>query len=302
MADANRVQIIGHVTNEAATFQGRARELAVDTSVGTLHVHDGSIPGGTPLAREDLVNSPAATSSIDGKMTAADFNQIAANVSDIAALQAALTALTASQVAFDPGSSTLTATDVQAAIDELDVKVEGLSDLAVDIVYDNTASGLTADNVQDAIDEIVAGLGTASTLSKAQIADYAFAAGVFCVFTSASAPQYWTLNAAQNDRVLRISNTAGGGLGGSWTISGLTVDGHVLTIAEMPAHVHSGIPAASSSPQFQSGSNPIPNFSGQQSTDSTGGDGSHTHGLTADGIWRPAYEDVIVCSKDVPTQ
>ena len=60
----------------------------------------------------------------------------------------------ASEISYDNTDSHLTATNVQAAIDEV---VSGLtSPAASDVTYDNTSSGLTADDVQDAIDEIVA--------------------------------------------------------------------------------------------------------------------------------------------------
>lgn len=54
----------------------------------------------------------------------------------------------AENVAYDNTSSGLTATNVQAAIDEVNGKDAG------DIDYDNTTSGLTATNVQAAIDEL----------------------------------------------------------------------------------------------------------------------------------------------------
>jgi hypothetical protein len=58
----------------------------------------------------------------------------------------------ADQVTYDNTTSGLTASNLQAAIDELDTRLEG-QDEASEIQYDNTTSGLTATNVQDAIDE-----------------------------------------------------------------------------------------------------------------------------------------------------
>ena len=60
----------------------------------------------------------------------------------------------ASEISYDNTESHLTASNVQAAIDEV---VTGLSSLAAeDVSYDNTDSGLTADDVQAAIDEVFA--------------------------------------------------------------------------------------------------------------------------------------------------
>lgn len=63
----------------------------------------------------------------------------------------------ADEITYDNTDSGLEATNVQAAIDELDVKIKA-SDEASEISYDNTDSGLTAENVQAAIDEVYAGL------------------------------------------------------------------------------------------------------------------------------------------------
>ena len=57
----------------------------------------------------------------------------------------------ASEISYDNTESHLTASNVQAAIDEL---VPALSPAAEDVSYDNTDSGLTADDVQGAIDEL----------------------------------------------------------------------------------------------------------------------------------------------------
>lgn len=69
-----------------------------------------------------------------------------------------LSSVDASDVDYDNSGSGLTATDVQAAIDELkaDMPVVPASYPASDITYDNTVSGLTASDVQAAIDELKA--------------------------------------------------------------------------------------------------------------------------------------------------
>lgn len=123
-------------------------------------------------------------------------------------------------------------------------------------------------------------------------------AGTKMLFKQSSAPAGWTFRSEDNDRALINTSTEadGGSIGGGWTISGVSVDNHTLTIAEIPSHTHRW-----GSPGVKSGSDQsTPVFGGGTTwaTSSTGGDGAHNHGLTADGTWRPAYTKVITCQKD----
>ena len=130
--------------------------------------------------------------------------------------------------------------------------------------------------------------------------------GTKALFVQATAPIGWTQDTSQSDRLLRIADTTvspdevGGATGGSWTISGVTVDGHALTSAEMPSHTHS-VPLAGA------GSNTVKKIDAPSTTigsdntvisGSSGSNDAHTHGLTADGVWRPAYQNVIVCTNN----
>lgn len=52
-----RRQFVGHTsTAESDQFTGLSRELTIDMQTGTIRVHDGTTPGGFPLARADLAN------------------------------------------------------------------------------------------------------------------------------------------------------------------------------------------------------------------------------------------------------
>jgi len=153
--------------------------------------------------------------------------------------------------------------------------------------------------------------------------------GTRMVFYQASAPTGWTKVSTINDRVLRVVSGTGGGTGGNWRISGISVSGHTLTTSEMPSHTHAkgtlatlnGGSHTHNIKLYDKGGEDHNTIAeersetllfGNQSTDpagthshtitgstgSTGGGGSHSHGLTIGNSWRPAYADVIVCSKD----
>lgn len=139
--------------------------------------------------------------------------------------------------------------------------------------------------------------------------------GTNMIFQQAAAPKGWTQRTDLNDRVLRlVSGATGGNTGGSWTISGVTVDGHVLTEAEIPAHTHTGTTDPTSgrdggftdvanltnvySPPPDNMAPAVINHTHTFTTDPSGGGQAHSHGLTADGTWRPAYVDIIACTKN----
>ena len=150
--------------------------------------------------------------------------------------------------------------------------------------------------------------------------------GTKMVFVQNAAPVGWTFDATLNDRVLRVTSTEanGGATGGNWTLSGMAVDGHSITVAEMAAHTHNGdvhnhsmahthaISKLGGSGDLGAGSvssaTPGPSQSGPSSAANTGNGGggitssvgsgnAHTHGLT-NTSWRPEYVDVIICAKN----
>lgn len=126
--------------------------------------------------------------------------------------------------------------------------------------------------------------------------------GTKMLFAQATAPTGWTQDTTLNDRVIRVVSGAGAGTGGSWTISGLAVEDTTLTTAQMPAHSHR-------SGQTESGHNatgntpvgyPLMGLPGSQFTSVEGGGLPHGHTLTIGNSWRPAYVDVIICTKNAP--
>lgn len=84
------------------------------------------------------------------------------NGSVLTVLAGGVSTFAASDVTYNNTVSGLTATDVQAAIDEVVSAIPTSLD-ADDVTYDNSVSGLTATDVQTAIDEIALGGGGGGT-------------------------------------------------------------------------------------------------------------------------------------------
>ena len=87
---AKRVQLIRGATGTADAFTGLQGEITVDTTKKELRLHDGLTAGGVPHARADLANVNDATTSIAGKMSAADKTQLDADAVQVAANTAKL--------------------------------------------------------------------------------------------------------------------------------------------------------------------------------------------------------------------
>ena len=129
-----------------------------------------------------------------------------------------------------------------------------------------------------------------------------FTSGTKMIFFQASAPTGWTMITTYNDRVLRVvdgsTGYVGGNVSGSWTISGITTNNHTLTIDEIPSHTHTYSATIEYIKADAGGLSFLYYVSAAGTTGSTGGNMGHNHGVTADGTWRPACINVIVCSKD----
>jgi len=142
--------------------------------------------------------------------------------------------------------------------------------------------------------------------------DVSIPSGTKMLFYQAAAPTGWTQYTSLDDKMLRVVQGAGAGTGGSWTVSGLsssTVSNHSHSVG---SHTHGpgtlATQTISSNDNFAGGSNPFPNLvnatlsiaSGvtAASTGDTGAAGGHSHTISQDGTWRPAYADVIICTKD----
>ena len=140
--------------------------------------------------------------------------------------------------------------------------------------------------------------------------------GTKMLFRNPTAPTGWIQDTADNDKALRVTNTAtltsGGSqsfttaLASSRTITGSmtgTVAGHTLTIAQIPPHTHSITlrDPSDTGVAYNPGSSDD-RVIGSDNTGSRGGGASHSHGfsgnLTLDPIAMDVqYIDVIVATK-----
>lgn len=151
-----------------------------------------------------------------------------------------------------------------------------------------------------------------------------FPAGTVMPFYQAAPPTGWILKTTNNDAMLRVVSTAGGGSGGtaspitmahthtdtfSSATTALTIGGTALTIAQMPAHTHT-VPAIANLSSNGGGNNiaQAPTSNTTITSNSTGSGGTHTHSLashthTLNGSVssaniNPKYIDVINCTKN----
>ena len=135
--------------------------------------------------------------------------------------------------------------------------------------------------------------------------------GTRTVYYQASAPTGWSQVTSYNDYAFRVVSGTGGGAttlsrGFSAGMGSINVDGHAITISEMPSHNHLDSGHAHSIGQsvaIAGGSSwlaPYQNNSagstgiGYANIGNTGGDSAHVHSLTI-GI---SYLDLIICQRN----
>jgi hypothetical protein len=147
--------------------------------------------------------------------------------------------------------------------------------------------------------------------------------GTKMLFKQNVAPSGWTFLAEDNDRAILNTSTLsqGGTLGGSWIISGLYDNGHVLTQNELPAtsfyleflNATNGTDSYSLAEAWSSNitktltSNnncgwlalaPGLTVYRTRYTANIGAGYAHYHPIYQNGSWRPLYAKVITCRKD----
>lgn len=157
-----------------------------------------------------------------------------------------------------------------------------------------------ANDLADVVDVYWHGSGAwiLDNLQRRRIGE--FNSGTAIVFYATTAPTGWAQLTGWNDRLLRVVNGAGTGVGGTWVISGISIE----TANHTHAYTGSGTSGSTSI-----GSSGGYDFGGAASAaapgshshsiawsgSTTGVSNDHTH--TQNGAWRPAYGDVIICQK-----
>ena len=165
-SDGDTVLFIGTNTNDYK--KGHTYQYQTNEWVDITATEEELVSGAIGLAQVANEKAEEAITTISNKLdkativTQAEYNQLIEDgeiedkfyiISD-ADSSGGSEIKDASDVDYDNTSSGLTATDTQAAIDEVNEKVENISQDASEISYDNTNSGLIATNTQGAIDEL----------------------------------------------------------------------------------------------------------------------------------------------------
>jgi len=134
--------------------------------------------------------------------------------------------------------------------------------------------------------------------SRAEAETTEVPSGSIVMFFNDAAPTGWEYVTGFEDVTIVTADTVdeGGSTGGSWTISGVTVDNYTLTVADVPSLDVTGFPNTGSGlSRLVATTNAA--LTGPVTRPTSGGGGPHNHGLTADGTWRPAYIKGIPCKR-----
>lgn len=117
-----------------------------------------------------------------------------------------------------------------------------------------------------------------------------FASGTKMVFHQAAAPTGWTQDTSLNDRMLRVVSGAGGANAGGWTITGVTIPNHKHNAGtyEVTVTNNDSAEGGSGDAMVATQTNPVTGDSGNPTT---------LPSVVSDGSWRPAYTNVIICTK-----
>jgi hypothetical protein len=210
---AKRVQRYRVSSTVMAGIIGPVGELIVNLTNNSLHVHDGVLAGGYELGRADGNNMNLATSVQNGLMTTTQVNQLAANTVDIAANTANIATILTDKM------DIIAAPTVNRA-----VAVAAGGQLAQQTP--SFGGTYTANAFVDAFDGVASLPGNPTHL----------------LAVMATAPLGWVISTTHNDKALRIVSSAPSSGGTNSFSSRFTsqfqVTGHVLTLAEMPAHSH----------------------------------------------------------------
>ncbi len=269
-----RVQLIRHIKTAADLFLGRVGELTINLTDNAVRVHDGATIGGHEMARMDLVNVSAAAAGNDGKLTSTSFSDFTGAKTDIDAHKDVGGAV-------HPGATGSVAGFLSAA-DK--TKLDGITFTAAQILtllltVDGAGSGLDADKL-DGVEG--AGYALVGVLEAA--------ASQKLLVPAATAPTGWVKDTDQNDRVIRVVSGTGGGVGGSWNHTGLTMP-HTHGVSGTTATAAQG--GVNVTVEAVTGVQTFPH----NHTFSVTSAAASTSVVVSNSAWRPAYLDVIKVTK-----
>jgi hypothetical protein len=169
----------------------------------------------------------------------------------------------------------------------------------------NTIGGLDADCSAVTGTEFLYLNGVTSNLqTQLNAKETGFASGTAFLFYNSSAPTGYTIVSAVDDHAVKLVSSGGGATAGTNDFSvqfaelaeGATpgVGSHQLTQAEMPAHTHGILTYRNTDSSAGRVTEKGVSTSSSVSTQSTGGDGSHSHTVDL----RVKYATCIVATKD----
>ena len=175
----------------------------------------------------------------------------------------------------------------------------------------NFSSGVTS-SIQTQINTLSGDVAANTAAISGLEGELSAPTGTAMAFFNAAAPNGWTQDVTNNNAMLRVVNTAGGGVGGS--------DSAILN-NKVPSHTHGGTANSGGNHthrlQFSSVESDNPNKGANGTITNTVGsttqlmstvhiatnDGAHTHTLNVTANsgaanWTPKYVDMIVAVKD----
>jgi hypothetical protein len=167
------------------------------------------------------------------------------------------------------------------------------------------------------------GFATAITATEAELnalhglTNFYFTSGTRMPFAQASAPTGWTQDTSDNatNRMLRVVNTAGNGVGGSDSpiVNSTTMVAHTHTFtgSALAAHTHTDsghTHTLNVTPQLgggggggdanSGGSHPLTNTGFANISSVSAGTPAGSNSTTTGVSWTPRYIDMIICSKN----
>lgn len=306
---AKRVNRIRHITATANSFVGKDGEITVDSTLGTIRVHDDATPGGQASAREDLNNTQDASVSGHGRMSSAHAALLSATAGTPAASKTVIMGAGNSLVSLNinSGGLQLNSVPITATAAELNI-MDGVVASTAEL---NTMNGIVAStaelNVLNGITASTAELNllTGKTLASADNVIDNFPAGTAMLFYQAAAPAGWTtVSLDTEDSTIRVANTGSGA--DNWA-SGVTGT-HGINSPPATAHIHqwhndngAGAPQVYNSGGSANTISGGTGMSGNRLTVAGSGTGLAEDGYTTSvgpAAFAPKYIDTILCSKN----